>query len=154
MVPMSDSLVVPCLQCGTLNRVPRSRLADVPVCASCRRRLLSGDVVDLDGPMLTRCVERSDVPLLVDFWAPWCGPCRQMGPWFVAAAEQLAGLVLCAKLDTQAHPAIAGELGIQGIPTMILFGQGGERARTSGAMPTPRIVAWVGEALGPSGRDG
>lgn len=139
----ASDVVVPCPHCGTLNRVPSARLVDVPVCATCRERLLVGDVAVLDGAGLARAVAKSSLPVLVDFWAPWCGPCRMMAPWFAAAAKRLAGQVVFAKLDTEAHPDAGAQFDIRSIPTMILFAGGREVARTSGALPEAQIVAWV-----------
>jgi len=118
-------------------------MADVPICATCKSQLLAGDVAEFDGAGLDRAVRHTTLPLLLDCWAPWCGPCRTMAPWFVAAARQLAGKVVAGKLDTQAHPDAGERLQVRSIPTLILFAGGGERARTSGAMPQAQIVAWA-----------
>lgn len=142
---MTTTLVVPCVHCTSLNRVPAARVQDVPLCATCRARLLAGDVAEFDDAGLDRFVRRSSLPVLLDCWAPWCEPCRTMAPWFAAAARRLAGRVLAAKLDTEAHPDAGARLAVRSIPTLILFAQGGEVARTSGAMPEPQIVAWVDE---------
>ena len=139
---MPDSLILPC-QCGTLNRVPRDRMEDGPLCADCHLPLLSGVPVDLDGDTFATFVERSDIPVVVDFWAPWCGPCKVMGPHFSAAAERLAGTARLAKLDTQQFPELASRYNIQGIPTMAAFAKGTEIARTSGVR-TGRFVSPIG----------
>ena len=103
--------------------------------------------VDLDAAGFERHALRSDLPVVIDFWAEWCGPCRMMAPAFEAAASQLEPRVRLAKLDTEAEPAIAGRYGIRGIPSMVMIRKGREIARTSGAMPTQAIVRWVEQAL-------
>ena len=142
-----DALVIACPHDGTLNRVPRARLGQDPKCGKCGEGLFVGKPIALDPAGFQRHVVKSDLPVLVDFWAPWCGPCLQMAPAFEAAAARLEPGIRLAKLDTQAHPDAAAPYGIRGIPTMILFRGGREVARTSGAMPAGAIVQWAEQAL-------
>ncbi|MDA0372609.1 MAG: thioredoxin TrxC [Planctomycetota bacterium] len=140
---MSDSLIVPCSSCGTLNRVPRARLGDVPVCSSCRAHLLDREPHDVDAKNFAALVGKSDLPVVVDFWAAWCGPCQMMAPQFAAAARHLVGEAILVKVDTEAQQGIAAQHGIRSIPTMIVFRRGQELARTSGASSADQIAAWV-----------
>jgi thioredoxin 2 len=143
----TDSLVVACPTDGTLNRVARAKLGNAPKCGKCGRALFQGKAVALDAGNFEKHALRSDLPVVIDFWAAWCGPCRMMGPNFEAAAARLEPNVRMAKLDTEAQAAIAARYGIQSIPTMIMLRKGREIARTSGAMPTEAIVQWVEQAL-------
>lgn len=156
---MSDTIAEPAAQTGTemlviacptdaaLNRVPRAKLAQNPKCGKCHNPLFQSRAVDLDAGSFDRHALRSDLPVVIDFWAAWCGPCRMMTPNFEAAAPQLEPRVRLAKLDTEAEPAIAGRYGIQSIPSMVMIRKGREIARTAGAMPTQAIVRWVEQAL-------
>jgi len=144
---MNDTLILPCSSCGTLNRVPRSRLTDVPVCSDCRERLLDPHPKALTAATFDRFTTASDLPVVVDFWAPWCAPCLAMAPQLERASAQLVGRALCAKLDTQQNPDVAAQFTIQGIPTLVLFDHGKEVARTSGAMPSDQIVSWIVDHL-------
>jgi thioredoxin 2 len=146
---MDAPIVVPCSACLTLNRLPRSRIQDVPVCSECRERLFGRPPAALTAADFDRFVTNCDLPVVVDFWAPWCGPCKVMAPHFASAAENLAGRAVLTRLDTEQHPELATRFGIQGIPTMILFDHGREVARTSGALQTQQIEGWIlGQKVG------
>jgi len=134
-----------CPHCGQVNRVPDANTGAAR-CGACHEPLFNGEPAAVDLARLERFVTRDQRPILVDFWAPWCAPCRMMAPQFVAAARQLEPGMRLLKLDTEAHPDAGARFGIRGIPTMILFHGGREAARQSGAMSAGDIVAWVRQA--------
>lgn len=144
---MTSSLHIVCPACGATNRVPTARLADRPRCGQCRRALFTGQPADLDETGFRRMLSKNDLPLLIDFWAPWCGPCLSMAPQFAAACADLEPQVRCAKVDTEALPSLAARYDIRSIPTLVLFRGGRETARQSGAMTATQLLAWVRMAL-------
>lgn len=139
---MTDSLIIPCPHCHGLNRIPAARLGDAPRCGRCKGAVLPGQPFAVDGTGFAAQL-RGDLPLLLDVWADWCGPCKAFAPVFDQAARQLSGRVRLAKLDSEAEPQLAGQLGIRSIPSLILFKDGREVARQSGAMALPQLLAWL-----------
>jgi len=132
-----------CPHCAAVNRVPDARLGERPKCGRCGGEVLPAAPVELNQANFERFIGRDGLPVLVDFWAPWCGPCRVFAPVFTELAGQYVGRVRFAKLNTEAESALAGRFGIRSIPTLALFRQGREIDRVSGALPAEQLKAWL-----------
>lgn len=145
---MSGTLHVVCPRCDATNRVLAARLADGAACGQCREPLFTGRPVELGEAAFERHVGRGDLPVLADFWAAWCGPCKVMAPQLALATAQLEPQVRVVKVDTDAEQRLAARLGIQAIPTLALFRGGREVARHAGAMGAQDLVRWVRDRLG------
>lgn len=148
---MPETVRLTCAACGQGNRVPVDRLAQGPKCGVCGAALADGRVMDLDAQAHDRATATDGLPLLVDYWAPWCGPCRMMAPEFAKAAQALAPQVRLAKLNTQDHPDIASRARIQGIPALVMYRNGREVGRLAGARPAAEIMAFARSHAGRAG---
>jgi len=145
---MTESVHIACPHCLSVNRVPAGRLGQGPKCGHCHKSLFTGRPVGLTQSSFHKMLKGSDIPIVVDFWAPWCGPCKAMAPAFEQAAGALEPTARLTKVDTEAEPALGNEFGIRSIPTMVMFRGGREVARHSGAIGASDIVRWVKSARG------
>lgn len=141
-----SAVQINCPTCFATNRLPAERLTDKPSCGKCKRPLFIGKPLELNPGNVASTIEKNDIPVLVDCWAPWCGPCQSFAPVFEQLAAESEPYMRCAKLNTEAVPSIAQRWAIRSIPTLILFKGGKEIDRVSGAMPLQQLKAWLVKA--------
>ncbi|MEX2525018.1 MAG: thioredoxin TrxC [Gammaproteobacteria bacterium] len=143
---MSEPIHATCGHCGTVNRIPREKLDRSPRCGKCKEAVFTGKPLELTRSNVEQVLQKNDLPVLVDCWAPWCGPCRSFAPQFEKAAAAWEPRLRFAKLNTDDEPDIGGRWQIRSIPTLILFRCGREVQRTSGALPLPQLQQWLQQA--------
>ncbi|MCW8878507.1 MAG: thioredoxin TrxC [Kangiellaceae bacterium] len=144
---MTQKIRLVCGDCNTVNQLPAERLDDRPICAQCKQSLFSGKPIVVNAESLTRHLKHSGIPVLVDFWAPWCGPCQQFAPIFNEFATLAGNQLRLLKLDTQANQQAAIDFNIRSIPTLAIYRDDVELARTSGALPLAQLQQWVIQQL-------
>ena len=144
---MTDKKHIVCPHCGAINRIAKTRLSDKPSCGKCKKMLFTGFPIELSDQNFSKIISKSDIPILIDFWAEWCGPCKMMAPAFAEASSQLEPNVILAKLNTEHAQQTAAQFAIRSIPCIILFKNGKEFSRKTGAMGAPQIIQWAQSLL-------
>ncbi len=140
---MSEPILVVCSHCNSINRVPQDKLAAGGKCGECKTALFTGQPIELTSDNFQRFTQKNQLPVVVDYWASWCGPCKMMAPVFAHVAQQMEPYILFAKVNTETEQALAATAQIRGIPTLVIYRDGKEVARTAGAMDQHNLVQWI-----------